>query len=105
MNNECSGVKILECRDAKIMWIRYLEDTAGIGRLDISNDHISFQLSDSEIRAINNTFRLSKAKPNTPYKSKQLYISMIKNLIGNELIQTNRSTRRDETVSNAIFMI
>jgi hypothetical protein len=95
LNNRSYGVKILESSYAKIRWIRYLEDIAHIGRLDINSD-ISFQLKDSEIRAINNTFRFTQRIPETPYKCKQLYISMIKNLIGNEFILKHRSSRRDE---------
>ena len=96
LSNDCYSVKVLESTVNKIKMLRNIEDKAGISRLDIKYKNGFYDIPDDEYNAIKRIFRTVKAKPSNPQKFRELYIFMVKHIIGNELILSKKSSKRDE---------
>ena len=82
------AVKTFDNSFNKIKLIFEIEKVMQIGRLDVSflNACENFVLSDELFKLIKHTFRTDKKKPDNLKDVQQLYISCLKNICGNKII-------------------
>ena len=90
------NVKVLETTVAKIKMVRDMEENAGISRLDVSNSNMFYVMQDSKYNVVKGMFRTTKPKPTTPHQFQAMYVSMVRNIIGNDFTQASRSTKSDK---------
>ena len=99
LNETTFKCKIVQSTEFKIKLIREIEKLNDIEKFDISFELDDFVLSDELFEKIQYSFRILSKKPTTTYEFKQLYIKLIKNLIGElNIICTTRTGRgKDRT--------
>lgn len=81
----------------KIKFIRQFEETYNIKPLEV--DFINegdIEMNDEQYNYIKNIFRISQKKPETYEQLKRIYISMLRNITNNNLIQSKRGTKKEE---------
>ena len=90
MNDNNYDVKSFNSAYHKIKLLRGLEKRFNIDMLDVNYtaDDTLIVISDEEYKLIKQLFRTEKTKPKTKKQFKILYVSMIKNICGNEIIKT-----------------
>jgi len=75
----------------KIQLITFMETNMNISKLEINNKNINyFELSNDNYNLIKSLFRTTKSRPKNSIQLHNLYIMMIRNVIGSEFIQIER---------------
>lgn len=81
----------------KIKFIRQFEEDYKIKPLEV--DYINegdVEMNDKQYNYIKNIFRISQKKPETYEQLKRIYISMLRNITNNNLIQSKQGTKKEE---------
>jgi hypothetical protein len=95
-NKNTFNISSLNSSYNKIKLLIQLEKDMRLGRLDINFDKAEyFDMNDKRYQLIKKVFRISKATPTTKLLLFQLYITMIKNIGGTDIIISKQTGQKD----------
>ena len=92
----CYDAKAVKSTQAKIKLIRHVEKLYGLTMFDLNfSDDACITMEEDIYKTIKGIFKTKKERPTTSHELKQLYLAMLKNVGGYNIINAERSAKMD----------